>query len=697
MSAHSIEVAGRTFEHKDTLKSTFKLWWKGESWKGKYRVGSPLLPRLMSYCMKNRLTLLVDGERLGQIESESETDYDDDFEKNTIEHLSVKGGGDTLQGFTLPSTTTKNGYEVIQVKPSETSNEWGGYEDILQNGGPYDHARMEQQHLLPLISEKLQEGYKNIIVECPTGSGKSALSYWLPLVFDTQAYISTPLKGLQTQYVNDHPFMASAMGRGNYSCALDEADLAELDLAGCNASNAPCRVVEGFDCPHALKKEELEEIMSGNPYETPCSYYNAYAEALKNRWFIGNTTYLTAMRLFGKPVLPTRPLLVVDEAHTAASIIEKFCGFSLSRKRIARLLYGKKPSQKDLNASRKDYDFPSIKSMRVETPDDQRRSDCIKILLMLRALVKEVETNIKHRTYKPDEMGDAKAFVQHSYMMMSELQTNWKRWVYQFDDDDVKNVLRVEPLSVSKYAEDCFLSLGNQRVFMSGTIISPEVFMEELGLSPEETIFLRVCESTFPSQKRPLALSQKGGLMIWNKDAQGIQFSDLKKTADAVAKIADHYKGHKGLILPYTDGIESSVVDILSDDHPEVAARLIQHTKNPSERESVLNDFKEGDGDGILISTYANQGYDNEDIRFVIICKLPFLSLGDTKVKLKMKHNETWYQTYTVRTLLQQYGRAMRSKDDWGHVYIVDAHFGHWFRTRNIERLVPPYILDAMR
>ncbi len=98
-----------------------------------------------------------------------------------------------------------------------------------------------------------------------------------------------------------------------------------------------------------------------------------------------------------------------------------------------------------------------------------------------------------------------------------------------------------------------------------------------------------------------------------------------------------------------------------------------------------------------MISTYANQGYDNEDIRFVIICKLPFLSLGDTKVKLKMKHNETWYQTYTVRTLLQQYGRAMRSKDDWGHVYIVDAHFGHWFRTRNIERLVPPYILDAMR
>ncbi len=139
------------------------------------------------------------------------------------------------------------------------------------------------------------------------------------------------------------------------------------------------------------------------------------------------------------------------------------------------------------------------------------------------------------------------------------------------------------------------------------------------------------------------------------------------------------------------------MVDILSDNHPEIAARLIQHTKNPSEREEVLEGFKEKEGNGILISTYANQGYDNEDIRFVILCKLPFRSLGDTKVQLKMKQNEKWYQTKTVQTILQQYGRAMRSKDDWGHVYIVDAHFTHWYQTRNIDRLMPAYIIEALK
>ena len=81
---------------------------------------------------------------------------------------------------------------------------------------------------------------------------------------------------------------------------LTEAELEELDLENCSAANAPCRVIEGFDCPHALKQTDIEEVMEGLPFETVCGYYDAYAEALKNRWFIGNTTYLTAMKMFGK-------------------------------------------------------------------------------------------------------------------------------------------------------------------------------------------------------------------------------------------------------------------------------------------------------------------------------------------------------------------------------------------------------------
>ena len=56
------------------------------------------------------------------------------------------------------------------------------------------------------------------------------------MVLILSLYLSA--KGLQSQYVQDHPFMSSAMGRGNYDCALTEAELEGVDLENCSAANA---------------------------------------------------------------------------------------------------------------------------------------------------------------------------------------------------------------------------------------------------------------------------------------------------------------------------------------------------------------------------------------------------------------------------------------------------------------------------
>ena len=161
MSAHSVEVVGRTFEHKDTLKTSFKLWWKGESWKGKYRVGSPLLPRLISYCAKNKLRLLVDGESTASEATESEFDYQSDYEQQTIQHKTVKGGGHPLQGFSLPVETKALGFVTEPVKPSETVSDWGQFQSVawnryaLQRGSPRTTTSFTAYH--GKTSRRLQE------------------------------------------------------------------------------------------------------------------------------------------------------------------------------------------------------------------------------------------------------------------------------------------------------------------------------------------------------------------------------------------------------------------------------------------------------------------------------------------------------------------------------------------------------------
>ena len=126
-----------------------------------------------------------------------------------------------MKNHKLPAKLTLNlAHKSEWVDTALEVENWDSYEGIIKNGGPYDSVRAEQQHLIPLISEYLKEGYENIIVELPTGSGKSMIAYSLPLIFDSSAYISTPLKGLQEQYLRDHPFISSAMGRTNYDCLL---------------------------------------------------------------------------------------------------------------------------------------------------------------------------------------------------------------------------------------------------------------------------------------------------------------------------------------------------------------------------------------------------------------------------------------------------------------------------------------------
>ena len=94
--------------------------------------------------------------------------------------------------------------------------------------------------------------------------------------------------------------MSSAMGRTNYDCVLSEEELIE---EGCspkaNASVAPCRMVDDYKCEHAFTQDQLESILNGEKITSPCGYYDAYAESLKNRWFVGNTTFLRPCTYMG--------------------------------------------------------------------------------------------------------------------------------------------------------------------------------------------------------------------------------------------------------------------------------------------------------------------------------------------------------------------------------------------------------------
>jgi ATP-dependent DNA helicase DinG len=82
---------------------------------------------------------------------------------------------------------------------------------------PYDKygIREAQRKVLEGIDMAIQAGKNYIIIQAPTGVGKSAISYALLRYFE-EGYVCTGTKALQDQYLGDFETLLTVKGRNNF-------------------------------------------------------------------------------------------------------------------------------------------------------------------------------------------------------------------------------------------------------------------------------------------------------------------------------------------------------------------------------------------------------------------------------------------------------------------------------------------------
>jgi Rad3-related DNA helicase len=110
-------------------------------------------------------------------------------------------------------------------------------------------------------------------------------------------------------------------------------------------------------------------------------------------------------------------------------------------------------------------------------------------------------------------------------------------------------------------------------------------------------------------------------------------------------------------------------------------------------REAALEAHLQRPEPTVLMSPSMTEGIDliGDLARWQIICKLPFPYLGDAQVKARSDLEPDWYTWRTCLTLVQAYGRAVRSEEDHAVTYLLDAdaprflqrtsaQFPEWFR-----------------
>jgi ATP-dependent DNA helicase DinG len=251
----------------------------------------------------------------------------------------------------------------------------------VEKNFPFITKRENQKRVMSEICSAFNSGYKYVILEAPTGFGKSAVAIALALSLGS-SYICTSTKDLQTQYTRDFPYVKAARGKNNFPCLVKQ-DFVDNDIYKCGicaTSNANecyhttveyghCMTNESFKedgCKYRTFAKDYSQNNGGSKDEEifidnetrnkylkqysewfpvkdlklrrawkPCEYFDQLNIALMSSHSVLNYSIFLAFLPYSKS-LPERGLLVLDEGHLLETEIVKFRGLSISRRRWKR-------------------------------------------------------------------------------------------------------------------------------------------------------------------------------------------------------------------------------------------------------------------------------------------------------------------------------------------------------------------------
>ena len=111
---------------------------------------------------------------------------------------------------------------------------------------PFEQIRPKQLDVLKQICEAFNQGYKTIVLEAPTGFGKSPVAVAVGKTLGS-SYICSATKDLQAQYAKDFQFIQVVKGMREFPCLVKE-DLISSELFKCSICGSDSQSVA--ECSH---------------------------------------------------------------------------------------------------------------------------------------------------------------------------------------------------------------------------------------------------------------------------------------------------------------------------------------------------------------------------------------------------------------------------------------------------------------
>ena len=631
--------------------------------------------------------------------------------------------------------------ETVPVTPSAVQSKPGQkvqtptptLQDFLNNF-PKDKVRPVQKYALQQVANAIAAGKKFLIMEAPTGFGKSPVAVAIAKTLGS-SFICTTTKTLQEQYAADFPDVKKVLGSKNFHCSLFTED---------HTAKGSCSAGFAAECPDR-KDDEAEEFESveidGKNFDLPpCPYVKQKVTALSSKQTLLNYHYFLSLLKYTKEIKPgMKKLLIADEAHDLPTIIKDFHSLSLIQYWLRQILPGQTIPKlgtselapwvtlfENLLSAIEQVQDVTQKTMLAVSAIASGSGDVQKVTNIIHgfnlvgvnwrhvdapavsaAVAKELEKPLE-RAKAGDTLWTARMLseklegietvAQKLRFFLDVVKTSPNTWVIDAvpDSEDPEKAHKIQllPLNVDKYAREVFCNT-DYTLLMSATILDVKTFARTLGLDESEYAFIQVA-STFPAKNRPIMFRNVGRLSY--SELQG----NLPKVLKEVESILDSNANKKGIIHTHTKAIMTYIYDNISAKHKH---RLIQATADSviansddnqngegvtlQYQQRMLQQHAKSTAPTVLISPSLHTGIDlkGDLSRFQIIVKTPYPSLADNWIAKKREVDPQWYKWQVALRLIQMYGRSIRSDDDWAYTYVLDS-LAQEFMFRN-ARLFP--------
>jgi Rad3-related DNA helicase len=524
---------------------------------------------------------------------------------------------------------------------------------------PYPSFRKGQAEIILKINNAFKSGIRCILLSVPTGIGKSGINTTFCRAIDS--FYTTPQNTLIDQIKSDQylkDYFVEIKGRNNYECIKDYSGNSTVDVGMCTRflNYIPTYCRHTYECP----------------------YYSQKLKAVESQIILTNPVYLILEGRVADPSPPrmgVRNLLVVDEGHFIENTL-----ISVSTIEIKQWIYSSKSKIPEIR-SKSDI----INYVKHEEAIMREKVNSIEIQ-------KDLDGNISHESVRlKNQLNNMLSSI---YMFLDNTD---KEWIYEIKFSNIAGktlpYLSIKPLYGELFGNILWRKVWDSTgkvIVSSATLLNPRNFIEITGLSRKfkrsEILFLEA-PAIFPKENRPI-IDMSIGSMTFDK-----QNSNLEKACSKLEYILDMESGNVVVHIPSYNLVDK-IIETMRHLKSKHWHRFITH--NSGDRTAKLEEWT-GKRGYVFFAVAFTEGYDwgGDKCDAQVLFKVPYPDINDKRIArlLELKRYEQYYTT-TLITVIQAYGRAVRSEQDKKNFYVIDSSF--WKLMRLTKNSLPYWFKECL-